>query len=135
MNTVASLPAKLLSLVHEMTVLPAMSLTGSSVILPVLKAAEIVATMRRAAEALASPAPSAVQGLAREAGPSAVTLETSRDNKLTSGRRYVVFLSWPRETLPVAILDLPSTDGDYTATLPARFDMPVNAPPGTQPRN
>lgn len=65
MNTVASLPAKLLSLVHEMTVLPAMSLTGSSVILPVLKAAEIVATMRRAAEALASPAPSAGVGVIR----------------------------------------------------------------------
>lgn len=77
----------------------------------------------------------AVQGLAREAGPSAVTLETSRDNKLMSGRRYVVFLSWPRETLPVAILDLPSTDGDYTATLPARLDVPFNAPPAPQPRN
>jgi len=64
-----------------------------------------------------------------------VTLETSRDNKLTSGRRYVVFLSWPRETLPVAVLDLPPTDGDYTATLPARLDMPVNALPAPQPRN
>ncbi len=77
----------------------------------------------------------AVQGLARETGSSAVTLATSVNNKLMSGRRYVVFLSWPRETLPVAVLDLPPTDRDYTATLPSRLDMPVNAPPTSQPRN
>ncbi|MBI2314027.1 MAG: PDZ domain-containing protein [Betaproteobacteria bacterium] len=77
----------------------------------------------------------AVQGLAWETGANAVRLATSRNNKLMGGRRYVVFLSWPRETLPVAVLDLPPTDRDYTATLPARLNIPVNAPPASQPRS
>ncbi len=66
--------------------------------------------------------PGAVQGLARETGPTAVLIETSRDNRLLSGRRYVVFLSWPRETIPVAILELPPASGDYHATLQATLD-------------
>lgn len=63
----------------------------------------------------------AVQGLAYESGASTVKLATNRNNKLPSGRKYVVFLSWPRETLPVAVLDLPSTDRDYSATIPAQL--------------
>lgn len=63
----------------------------------------------------------AVQGLAYESGASTVKLATNRNNKLQSGRKYVVFLSWPRETLPVAILDLPRTDRDYSTTIPARL--------------
>jgi hypothetical protein len=64
----------------------------------------------------------AVQGSAWETGSTAVALATNRNNGLTSGRRYVVFLAWPRETLPVAILDLPPLDRDYAATLPATLD-------------
>ena len=60
-----------------------------------------------------------MQGLARETRTTTVQLTTSRNNKLMSGRQYVVFLSWPRETLPVAVLDLPPVHEDYTATLPA----------------
>ena len=63
-----------------------------------------------------------VQGLARETSRTAVTLVTNRSNKLLSGRRYVVFLDWPRETIPVAVLDLPPLSADYTATLPATLD-------------
>lgn len=63
----------------------------------------------------------AVQGLAWETGSNTVRLATGRNSKLVSGRRYVVFLSWLRETLPVAVLDLPLTDRDYTATLAARL--------------
>ncbi|MBI5428254.1 MAG: hypothetical protein HZA02_08270 [Nitrospinae bacterium] len=70
-----------------------------------------------------APLPSgAVQGLAWETGANSVALATNRDNKLISGARYVVFLSWPRETIPVAILDLPPVTADYTATLPAMLD-------------
>lgn len=64
----------------------------------------------------------AVQGLARETGPTTVALTTNRDNRLVSGRRYVVFLSWPRETIPVAVLDLPAVAEDYSATLAATLD-------------
>ncbi|MBI3076663.1 MAG: hypothetical protein HYY85_06700, partial [Deltaproteobacteria bacterium] len=49
-------------------------------------------------------------------------LATSRNNTLRSGRRYVVFLAWPRETIPVAILDLPPVSSDYSTTLPATLD-------------
>jgi hypothetical protein len=61
----------------------------------------------------------AVMELAWNTGPQTVQLGTSRQNKLLSGRRYVVFLSWPAETVPVAVLDLPPVDHDFTATLPA----------------
>lgn len=64
----------------------------------------------------------AVQGLAWEKSETQVALATNRDNKLLNGKRYVVFLGWPRETIPVAILDLPATTTDYTATLPATLD-------------
>lgn len=64
----------------------------------------------------------AVQGLAWEKSRSKVALATNRNNKLRSGRRYVVFLSWPRETIPVAILDLPSVTADYSTTLRATLD-------------
>lgn len=64
----------------------------------------------------------AVQGLARETSATAVALATNKDNKLRSGRRYVVFLSWPRETIPVAILDLPPANKDYSARLRATLD-------------
>jgi hypothetical protein len=66
--------------------------------------------------------PGAVQGLAWETSATAVGLGTNKANKLASGKRYVVFLSWPRETLPVAILDLPPTTVDYTARLRATLD-------------
>lgn len=66
-----------------------------------------------------------VQGLAWETGSMTIEVATNRDNRLLSGRRYVVFLSWPRETIPVAILDLPSTGGDYSTTLPATLDGSV----------
>ncbi len=49
-------------------------------------------------------------------------LATNKDNKLRSGRRYVVFLSWPRETIPVAILDVPPVNKDYSARLRATLD-------------
>jgi hypothetical protein len=61
----------------------------------------------------------AVQGLAWEAGSDSVRIATNRDNRIMSGRRYAIFLSWPRESIPVAVLDLPGTDQDYTATIPA----------------
>ena len=64
----------------------------------------------------------AVQGMAWEAGPTTVALATNRNNKLRSGRRYVVFLSWPRESIPVAVLDLPAVAADYTTTLRATLD-------------
>jgi len=70
----------------------------------------------------ASLPPGAVQGLARETGPTTVALTTNRDNRLVNGRRYVVFLSWPRESIPVAVLDLPAAAGDYSATLAATLD-------------
>lgn len=69
----------------------------------------------------------AVQGLAWESSAQTVKLATNRNNKLVSGRRYVVFLSWPRETLPVAILDLPTANRDFTATLPARLDLRLDS--------
>jgi len=64
----------------------------------------------------------AVQGLVRETSATAVALATNKDNKLRSGRRYVVFLSWPRETIPVAILDVPPVNKDYSARLRATLD-------------
>ena len=64
----------------------------------------------------------AVQGLARETGPTTVELGTNRYNKLRSGRRYVVFLSWPAETIAVAVLDLPAVNTDYTTRLRATLD-------------
>jgi hypothetical protein len=64
----------------------------------------------------------AVQGLARETSATAVALATHKDNQLRSGKRYVVFLSWPRETIPVAILDLPPVGKDYSARLRATLD-------------
>lgn len=70
----------------------------------------------------ASLPPGAVQGLARETGPTTVALTTNRDNRLVNGRRYVVFLSWPRESIPVAVLDLPAAAGDYSAALAATLD-------------
>lgn len=63
-----------------------------------------------------------VQGLAWETSRTAVALATNRNNKLMSGKQYVVFLSWPRETIPVAILDLPSVSKDYSTTLQATLD-------------
>ncbi len=70
----------------------------------------------------------AIQGLAWETGPTVVQLASNRYNKLMSGRRYVVFLAWPRETLPVAILDLPPTQQDYAARLPARLNVGLPPP-------
>jgi hypothetical protein len=64
----------------------------------------------------------AVTGLAYETDRTSVRLATNRNNKLAVGRQYVVFLSWPRETIPVAILDLPSAQDDYAATLDATLD-------------
>lgn len=64
------------------------------------------------------------QGLAWETAPATVTLSTNRNNMLRSGRQYVVFLNWPRETIPVAVLDLPALDSDHSATLPATLDGP-----------
>ncbi|MBA4368123.1 MAG: hypothetical protein C0403_10860 [Desulfobacterium sp.] len=64
----------------------------------------------------------AVQGIAWETSSTTVALATNQNNKLMSGKRYVVFLSWPRETIPVTILDLPSTNKDYQATLKATLD-------------
>ncbi|MEW5863079.1 MAG: hypothetical protein AB1773_05725 [Pseudomonadota bacterium] len=66
--------------------------------------------------------PGAVQGLAWERSATAVSLATNKQNPLLSGRRYVVFLSWPRETIPVAVLDLPPTRDDFSATLRATRD-------------
>jgi len=66
--------------------------------------------------------PGAVMGQAWETSRTSVRLATNRDNRLPTGRRYVVFLSWPRESIPVAILDLPSVTTDYTATLDATLD-------------
>lgn len=77
----------------------------------------------------------AIQGLAWETGPNLVHLATNRYNKLVTGRRYVVFLSWPRETLPVAMLDLPLMERDYTATLRARLNIPLDTPGASQPRS
>ena len=64
----------------------------------------------------------AVQGLAWETSATAVALATNKNNKLISGKRYVVFLSWPRETLPVAILELPAAHKDYSARLRAALN-------------
>lgn len=64
----------------------------------------------------------AVQGVAMETRPTTVALGTNRYNKLRSGRQYVVFLSWPAETIAVAVLDLPSVNSDYTTTLHATLD-------------
>lgn len=63
-----------------------------------------------------------VQGLAWATSPTTVRLATSKENKLLSGKQYVVFLDWPAETVPVAILDLPPVKTDYSATLPATLD-------------
>lgn len=63
-----------------------------------------------------------VQGLAWETSLSKVALATNRNNQLMSGKQYVVFLSWPRETIPVAILDLPPVSRDYSTTLQATLD-------------
>lgn len=70
----------------------------------------------------------AVQGLARESGATSVALSTNRYNKLRSGRQYVVFLAWPRETIPVALLDLPPGNADYSATLPASLRQGLPTP-------
>ncbi len=75
----------------------------------------------------------AVQGLAWEAGPAVVKAATNRNNRLMSGRRYVVFLSWPRETIPVAVMDIPPADRDYTTTLSATLDGSVLAQPEDGP--
>lgn len=64
----------------------------------------------------------AVQGLARETGRTTVALATNRYNNLRSGKQYVVFLSWPSETVAVALLELPPVTSDYTATLRATLD-------------
>ena len=65
----------------------------------------------------------AVQGLAWNTSRTVVTLQTSRMNKVVSGRQYVVFLEWPREAVAVAVLDVPATSGDYyTAKLPATLE-------------
>lgn len=82
----------------------------------------VPATAARTYEHNAPLPPGAVMGLASEAGSTSVRLNTNRDNRLPGGRRYVVFLSWPRESIPVAVLDLPSVTTDYTATLDATLD-------------
>lgn len=64
----------------------------------------------------------AVQGGAWELSPTTVGMATNRNNKLMSGRRYVIFLVWPRESIPVAMIELPRTDRDYMVTLPATLD-------------
>ncbi len=69
--------------------------------------------------------PGAVSGLASETGTNAVTLATSQDNKLVPGKRYVVFLTWARETIPVAILDVPRVTADYTGSLTGTLDGPA----------
>lgn len=66
--------------------------------------------------------PGAVMGLASETSSTSVRLATNSANTLLTGRQYVVFLSWPRESIPVAILDLPSVNNDYTTTLNATLD-------------
>ena len=110
---------------------PATSFAGVSLVLEFGQAIGGVSTFTIVpAEAAAgyrhnAPLPrGAVQGLARETGRSTVAIETNRNNQLRTGARYVVFLSWPRETLPVAILDLPATSGDYSGSLPATLDGP-----------
>lgn len=80
----------------------------------------------------------AVQGLAWTTGSNAVQLATNRNNKLATGHRHIVFLEWSAETVPVAVLDLPSTDHDYEAALPARLHMTIPsasqaAPSASQP--
>jgi len=70
----------------------------------------------------------AVQGLAWELSATTVALATNRSNKLRRGRQYVVFLAWPRETLPVASFDLRADSGDYQATLPASLRYVIPAP-------
>lgn len=70
----------------------------------------------------------AVQGLAWETSATSAALATNVYNKLKSGRQYIVFLAWPRETLPVALLDLPSGNSDYTATLPASLSYRIPPP-------
>jgi len=67
----------------------------------------------------------AVSGLASETGNNAVTLATNRDNRLTPGRLYVVFLTWARETIPVAILDVPRITQDYTGSMTGTLDGPA----------
>jgi hypothetical protein len=63
----------------------------------------------------------AVQGVAWETSATAVGLATGR-NTLRTGQRYVVFLSWPRESIAVALLELPRVSSDYTTTLSATLD-------------
>lgn len=63
-----------------------------------------------------------VQGLAWEKTRTTVALATNTHNKLETGKRYVIFLSWPSETIPVAILELPHGTADVAATLPATLD-------------
>jgi hypothetical protein len=63
----------------------------------------------------------AVQGVAWETSATAIGLATGR-NKLPTGRKYAVFLSWPRESIPVAVLDLPRVSTDYATTLRATLD-------------
>jgi S1-C subfamily serine protease len=58
-------------------------------------------------------------------GATSVALSTNRNNKLRSGVQYVVFLAWPRETFPVALLDLPPGNADYSATLPASLKYQI----------
>lgn len=64
----------------------------------------------------------AVTGLPVQTGRNEVTLTTNRNNMLPAGRRYVVFLSWPAESIPVAVLDVPVVSTTYKATLPASLD-------------
>lgn len=66
--------------------------------------------------------PGAVSGLAFETGTNAVKLTTNRDNKLPPGKRYVVFLTWARETIPVAILDMPRITQDYISSMAGNLD-------------
>ena len=66
--------------------------------------------------------PGSVTGGVWRTAPNAVTLNTTRDSRLASGRRYIVFLMFIGESVPVAILDLPSIATDYTATLDATTD-------------
>ena len=63
-----------------------------------------------------------ISGGAWPIGPNLVSLNTTRDSRLMSGRRYIVFLMFAGESVPVAILDLPPIDTDYAATLDATTD-------------
>jgi hypothetical protein len=68
------------------------------------------------------PPPGAIQGQAWLIGPNTVRLNTNRLSGLEAGRQYVVFLMYTGETAPVAVLDLPETDADFTAEIDATLD-------------